>query len=59
MKKNWKSPKVEDLSIKMTRFSMYPGGTVDAEYTDQDGNRWYYFSQLKGNMTDNEVILLI
>ena len=44
MKKDWKSPKGEDLSIKMTRFSMYPGGTVDAEYTDQDGNRWYYFS---------------
>ena len=41
MKKTWGVPVVEDLSIKMTALSPQRTGKVDAEYVDDNGNRWY------------------
>lgn len=40
MKKKWLQPKIEDLSVKETAMSPYPGGSVDASYIDKQGNYW-------------------
>lgn len=38
MKKDWISPKIEDLAIMMTKQSVSPGKSVDGEYFDEKGN---------------------
>ena len=40
MKKTWGVPVVEDLSIKMTALSPNITRSVDAEFIDDDGNKW-------------------
>lgn len=40
MKKEWTVPSLEDLSVKMTALSPNITRSVDAEFIDDDGNKW-------------------
>lgn len=44
MKKQWSTPSVEDLSVKLTAQSPKRGENIDSEFHDNNGNLWTSYS---------------